>query len=64
MEYKIDFNGTELEVKEGDFILLIGKSASGKTTLLNLIEQKLKNAGEKTGFVFQNFDSQIVTDKV
>lgn len=63
-EYTIDFNGKKIVFDEGDFVLLCGKSGSGKTTLLNIVEKQLKAAGKKTGFVFQNFDAQIVTDKV
>src|SRR5512144_2498550 len=29
-------NGVNLEIKEGEFVLIVGRSGSGKTTLLNL----------------------------
>lgn len=64
MNYKINFNGTDFFVKKGEFVVVCGKSGSGKTTFLLQLENELKKLGQKTGFVFQNFDSQIVTDKV
>jgi len=34
---KIAINGVELEIKEGEFVTMIGSNGAGKTTLLNLI---------------------------
>ncbi len=79
-------NNISLTIEQGDFVLLCGKSGSGKSTFLkmlkpqltpagsisgeiifnrkNLIELSKKESAEKIGFVMQNPDSQIVTDKV
>ncbi len=64
MNYEINFNGFSFNFNKGDFILVAGSSASGKTSFLLECEKQLNAIGQKTGFVFQNFDSQIVTDKV
>ncbi len=64
MNYEINFNGFSFNFNKGDFILVAGSSASGKTSFLLECEKQLNALGQKTGFVFQNFDSQIVTDKV
>lgn len=75
-----------LEVKKGEFLLLIGQSGCGKTTLLKMLKKELVPFGEtngeiffkrkkiedinlqesasKIGFILQEPDSQIVTDKV
>jgi len=75
-----------LTIKQGEFILLCGKSGCGKTTLLRLLKSSLSPFGEikgniywngkiltdystkeqasGIGFVMQNPDNQIVTDKV
>ena len=75
-----------LNIKEGEFVLLCGKSGCGKTTLLKQLKKELAPHGEKTGkilfdgrniddlslresaekigFVMQNPDLQIVTDRV
>ena len=73
-------------VKQGEFVLLCGKSGCGKTTLLRLLKSSLSPHGvmdgkiffedkpltdynsmeqaSAIGFVMQNPDNQIVTDKV
>src|SRR5699024_1955890 len=75
-----------LNVKQGEFIVLFSESGSGKTTILKLLKRELAPHGKKTGtityegialddltdrvsaselgYVMQNPESQIVTDKV
>ena len=79
-------DGINLTVREGEYIVLCGKSGCGKTTLLrhlkpaltpkggrsgtvylngsDLYKTDLRTQSEKIGFVMQNPDNQIVTDKV
>ncbi|AMK15165.1 ABC transporter ATP-binding protein [Methanobrevibacter olleyae] len=79
-------NNINLEINYGDFVLLCGPSACGKTTLLTNLKKELMPAGVRTGeikfngvkiqdlddissgcdigYLFQNPDSQIVTDTV
>lgn len=73
-------------VKQGEFVVICGKSGCGKTTLLRLLKTALAPVGKQEGsiyfngkplsecdallqssaigFVMQNPDNQIVTDKV
>lgn len=53
-------NNVELEIKEGEFIAIVGQSGCGKTTLLNTISGFITYQGEikrpsKIGIVFQNY---------
>ncbi|MFA5560240.1 MAG: energy-coupling factor transporter ATPase [Acholeplasmataceae bacterium] len=79
-------NKLNLEIQEGAFITLFGKTGCGKTTLLKLLKKQLAPYGEISGqiwykntlidnidertavadigFVMQNPDQQIITDKV
>ena len=74
------------DIKEGDFVLVCGKSGSGKTSLLKHLKPAMTPHGEITGdilfcgqplssvserrlaseigYVLQNPDNQLVTDKV
>lgn len=79
-------DGVSLEIEQGSYIVICGKSGCGKTTLLRHLKSVLTPHGERTGrvlfegvpleevsqrdqsakigFVMQNPDAQIVTDKV
>jgi putative tryptophan/tyrosine transport system ATP-binding protein len=37
LDEKVAINGLSLEIRQGDFITVIGSNGAGKTTLLNLI---------------------------
>lgn len=62
------------QVQRGTIQLIAGSSGCGKTTLLRQIMKEkgwqgkeqgtLENRGQKTSYVWQNPDSQIVTDRV
>lgn len=70
--------GVNLEIKEGEFVTVFGKSGCGKTTLLKCLKPEITPAGEingrvvlplqdtatQIGFVMQNPENQIVCDKV
>lgn len=66
-------NCVDFSVEQGEFVLLIGKSAVGKSTLLKLLKKEISPAGELTGeiiinanvgYVAQNVEENIVCDKV
>lgn len=79
-------DGVSLEIEQGSYVVICGKSGCGKTTLLRHLKSVLAPHGEcsgrvlfegvpledvpqrdqssKIGFVMQNPDAQIVTDKV
>lgn len=79
-------DGVSLEIEQGSYVVICGKSGCGKTTLLRHLKSVLAPHGERTGrvlfegvpleevsqrdqsakigFVMQNPDAQIVTDKV
>lgn len=67
-------NGVNTTINEGDFVLIMGKSGCGKTTLLKLLTTSLAPAGEisgeikssanSVGFVNQNPDLTFVSQTV
>src|SRR3982751_5368476 len=49
--------GIDLEVREGELMMLVGPSGCGKTTLISVIAGILdRDGGETIGFVFQAFN--------
>ncbi len=63
----------DLDINGGEFILMLGASAAGKSTLLKLLKKEIAPAGELTGeivinnsvgYVSQNVEESIVCDKV
>ena len=54
----------DFKVNPGEFILICGKSGSGKSTFLNNLKERLKKQNVCCSLVMQNFDAQIITDKV
>ena len=53
-------NGINLEICQGDFIIILGPSGSGKTTLLNLLSGLDKSTGGR--IVFNQKDFTQLTD--
>lgn len=76
----------ELHVRQGEFVVVLGRSGCGKTTLLRQLKPSVtpvgkkkgqiffdgedigglddKTAASQIGFVWQDVDAQLVTDKV
>lgn len=79
-EEKPIIENVSFSIEEGSFVLLVGPTGCGKTTLLRLIKKELAPHGEMTGellyrgkklehssqigYVMQNPEHQCVTDKV
>ncbi len=68
-------SNVDLNIDEGGFIVLCGKTGSGKSTFLRLLKKELRPLGNmqgdiiytacrRIGFVMQNPKEQAVTDKV
>lgn len=55
---------SEVQIQKGECILVCGASGAGKTSFLRFLLDRYEQQGIKTGYVMQNFDAQIVTDKV
>lgn len=66
-------SGVNLEIEEGEFLILVGKSGCGKSTLLNILAgllkpttgevvvdgNKVKKAGKERGVIFQDADAAL-----
>ena len=71
---KTALKNVDLNVEQGEFILVMGKSGSGKSTLLRLLKKEIAPVGkiggeinincESIGFVGQNPETSFVCDNV
>ena len=52
-----------LSVKEGDFVVICGKSGCGKTTLLKMLKKAVRPVGEISGKVFY-FNEDIEENRI
>ncbi|MBQ8980585.1 MAG: ATP-binding cassette domain-containing protein [Eubacterium sp.] len=66
-------NGASFTVNKGEFCLVTGQSASGKSTLLKLLKKEIAPHGTlegeitvngTVGYVSQHYDESLVTDRV
>lgn len=66
-------DGVDFSVNDGEFCLVMGKSAAGKSTLLKLLKKEIAPNGnmngeiiinDSVGYVAQNVGESIVCDKV
>lgn len=66
-------SNVSFSIDDGEFVMLIGKSAAGKSTLLKLLKKEIAPFGDisgeleingKVGYVSQNIEENIVCDKV
>lgn len=79
LSYQNIFKNLNLNIKEGDFIFISGKTSSGKTLLLKMIlglvdtdikvfnmdlKSNLKEVRKNIGIVFENPDNYFVADTV
>lgn len=71
LNYNNTFKNLNLEIKEKDFITIIGSSSSGKTTLAKILCGIIPNENIKTtlkkdeiGIVFQDIETNFIYDTV
>ena len=67
-------DNVDLNIKQGEFVLIMGKSGSGKSTLLRLLKKEISPVGdisgdidvncEPIGFVGQNPETSFVCENV
>lgn len=62
--YEYDPELDEAVIGDGEYVVVLGKSGSGKTRFLDKVCSELKAKGMRVGYVLQNVGAQIVTDKV
>lgn len=66
-------NDVSFSIEQGEFVLMIGKSAAGKSTLMKLLKKEIAPYGKisgtieiegTVGYVSQNVEENIVCDRV